>query len=279
MVEVLVSAGPRKSPGRYEADPASAELCEDCAGIAWVGQRPLLGLGDGASEAMVWPRLREAETNASDGSKGLGFSTRALAKDLVQAFVSHAAAVVARGEEIPPNLAVNAITALALSWEERLNAYLSLVEARGLRQRLLSQLPAAGKLDWSATFTGGIFCPDTRRLTVWNFGNAGGLALRRPPEVIAPNTAYVTFRVWLERQEPLRAHLSLCPLTDFTPGHYTDVEGFVLLTDGMERHRLEALLTSLKDAPVESLSDLRLALLRKADLTWDDKSLVFGRFL
>lgn len=277
-IEVLVSAGPRKGAREYETDPVSAELCEDCAGSAWIGNNKLVvWLSDGASNGWMLPRLRKSAGGSA--LAGLGFHTRALAKDLGPVFVTRAAAALGTGGELPPTLVADAFSALARQWEERLSAYLALIETRGLREQLLAQLPETLRVDWSATFTGGIFDVPTRQLTIWNCGNAGGLVMAGSSEVIAPNSAYITFAAALDRAVPLRVRLALRPITDAEPAHFTNASGFALLSDGMVRYRLEELLTRLKDVPITSLSDFRLALAQKADLTWDDKSLVFGRFL
>src|SRR5690348_2109723 len=81
IAEVLVSAGPRKSAAAYREDLTNAELCEDCAGLCWVGEQLIFWLCDGGSNAKILPRLplREGEEEAPPV---FGFSSRILAQDL-----------------------------------------------------------------------------------------------------------------------------------------------------------------------------------------------------
>src|SRR5947209_13398288 len=86
LAEVLVSSGPRKSAYEYGSNPAYAELCEDCAGTCWVGERLVFWLCDGASNGMV---LLPLSVHDGEGKPPpvFGFSARVLAKDLGQPFV------------------------------------------------------------------------------------------------------------------------------------------------------------------------------------------------
>src|SRR4051812_6022382 len=88
IAEVLVSAGPRKSAYAYETNPPYAELCEDCAGTCWIGDRLAFWLCDGASNGMViLPQT--GSSGEETPAPVFGFSARILAQDLGQAFVEH----------------------------------------------------------------------------------------------------------------------------------------------------------------------------------------------
>src|SRR4051794_26677232 len=97
VAEVLVSAGPRKSATEYREDLTNTELCEDCAGLCWVGEQLVFWLCDGGSNAKILPRLPLCEEE-DQTPPVFGFSARILAQDLGNAFVEQCCQVLRLGE-------------------------------------------------------------------------------------------------------------------------------------------------------------------------------------
>jgi len=138
LAEVLVSAGPRKSAYEYGNNPAYAELCEDGAGTCWIGERLVFWLCDGASNGIVLLPLAEHEEER-EPPPVFGFSARVLAKDLGHAFVEHLCDILPKTNNLealtPPT---NAFAAVASAWKERFATYVSRIEMRGNREKLIN---------------------------------------------------------------------------------------------------------------------------------------------
>ena len=93
VVETLVSAGPRKRGTN------NTELCEDCIGTCWFGDRLLFWMCDGASEELVLPRL-PSMPGEEETPPAFGFSARTLAKEVGHAFALHLGRLLQEGADI-----------------------------------------------------------------------------------------------------------------------------------------------------------------------------------
>jgi hypothetical protein len=283
IAEVLVSAGLRKVIADTK-ELASAEFCEDCAGTCWVSNKLIFWLCDGASDGLVLPRLPEA-AEEQETSSVFGFSPRVLAQDLGEAFVQYLCHMLL--QEDPQvtkiDLSATVFTNVSRIWEQRLSDYVSRLETRNLREELLEAFHLARdntyRASWSATFTGGVFQPQEQCIDIVNYGYSGGLLMTNPPRIIAPNTQMVTMWAWLEPLESLAAHAMISVEPGLEWKSATGVEGFTVVSDGLVRSDLTARLQKLQEQTYGNLLELRTELLRGTDLTWDDKSIVLGRFL
>jgi hypothetical protein len=141
IAEVLVSAGPRKSAYAYETNLSYAELCEDCAGTCWIGDRLAFWLCDGASNGMMLLRLT-VKPGEETTPPVFGFSARILAQDLGQAFVEYLCEVLPQTTDVATiDLPAKAFAQVAREWNERLAEVVSRVERRGGREQLLDAFP------------------------------------------------------------------------------------------------------------------------------------------
>jgi hypothetical protein len=285
IAEVLVSAGLRKVIADNK-ELAIAEFCEDCAGTCWVDDKLVFWLCDGASEGLVLPRLPEVAEEPGTPSV-FGFSPRVLAQDLGENFVQHLCPMLLKQESpqvsaIDLSLPDTVFSNVARIWEQRLADYVSRLEARNLREELLEAFHLAAdntyRAAWSATFTGGVFQPREERLDIVNYGYSGALLMTKPPTVIAPNTQMVTLWAWLEPAESLIAHTLIAVEPGLEWKSATGVEGFAVMSDGLVRGDLADRLQRFQEQRYGSLVELRTELLHGTDLTWDDKSIIFGRF-
>jgi hypothetical protein len=285
VAEVLVSAGPRKSPGEYRDDPTNEELCEDCGGLCWVGERLIFWLCDGGSNARILPRLPAAEVSEEAPPIG-GFSARVLAQDLGQAFVEYLSDVLQQGQEIGEiDLTKGVFSPVARAWEERLHDHIAYYEARSIPiietlPKLYRQDRVLRRLDWTSTFTGGVFLPQEHQINLINYGASGGLVMAKSPAIIEPNMYHIGVVAIVQSDEALHIKLRIAVNETVRWARYSEVNGFALISDGLKQDgsllkRLEA----LQGEAFRSLKEVRNALLREAYLTEDDKAIVFGRFL
>jgi hypothetical protein len=284
IAEVLVSAGPRKSAAEYREDLTNAELCEDCAGLCWVGEKLIFWLCDGGSNAKILPRLplREGE---EDTPPVFGFSARILAQDLGEAFVEHCCRLVCRGEKgYDFDLSETIFAHVARNWAQRLHTHITLCEAREIP--LLATLPgvihASGdvsrSVDWTTTLTGGVFSPKEQHLAVINYGASGALIATRPATIITPNMHHIELRAVFRPEEGVNIRIFASPKVDWT--HCTDVAGFAVMSDGLKLGSgLQEQLQRLQHRQFDSLKELRTELLRGAEPTEDDKAVIFGRYI
>jgi hypothetical protein len=282
LAEALVSAGARRSAQEEKDSP---ELCEDCAGICFGHDQVVFWLADGASDCNALPRLQR-RAGEEIPPPSAGFNVRLLANDLGQAFVEHlflGTPWIAEGAE--HDVIHAAFSTVAARWQERFARYVSVIEARGLLETLTEEiLPKSGdgtnRVDWSATFTGGVF--NTREQTLWivNYGYSGGIVMTAPPAVITPNTNLVTLWASIAPEEGrLRPAVTLSVDNPEGLRRFTNVEGFALISDGLERTGIRNRLQTLATSRFEHFAQLRRELLEGSGLSRDDKSIVFGHFL
>jgi len=285
IAEALVSAGPRKSIGDYKSDPTDVELCEDCAGICWTGSRLVFWLCDGASDGILLPRLTSGRGSIEGKYVPVG-SARILAQDLGQAFAEQAC--VALEEDKPiiaidlPAVVAGAGAKVAASWQERLTAFLAAYETEESRKTLAAELPFAGEgylLDWSSTFTGGVFDPQEQILVVVNYGSSGGVVIGKQSPIIAPNDYPVALMAWVKPEERICSDVKAIADADIRREIFDEVEGFAIVSDGLDRYDLSTRLRRLQGKSYSRISELRTDLLSGADQTGDDKAVIFGRFL
>jgi hypothetical protein len=281
IAEVLVSAGPRKLAYAYETNPPYAELCEDCTGTCWLGDKLAFWLCDGASNGMVILRSTgglEEETPAPV----FGFSARILAQDLGQAYVEH----LCDGLPLPPDMAetdlpITAFAKVARSWNDRFAEVISRAERRVGRQQILNAFPqtvdGTCQVTWAATFIGGVFDPIERRLSIVNFGDCAAIHFSKSLSLTPPNTNPVRLVASILPTEPLSSHVEFPASAAVKWECFTEVFGFAAMSDGLTRD-FEQLLIRLQKMDGNSLSALRTELLRSAEVTWDDKAIIFGRF-
>jgi len=178
-----------------------------------------------------------------------------------------------------------AFSTVAARWQERFARYVSVIEARGLLETLTEEiLPKSGdgtnRVDWSATFTGGVFNTQERTLGAVNYGYSGGIVMTAQPAVITPNTNLVTLWASLTPEEGrLRPAVTLSVDNPEGLRRFTNVEGFALISDGLDRYGIRSRLQTLATSRFEHFAQLRRELLEGSGLSRDDKSIVFGHFL
>jgi hypothetical protein len=272
LLEAMISAGPRKWP-----ELESRELGEDVSGFARIGGLWVFWLADGTGDSGKLPDLPSFE----------GFNARMLAQDLGQTFCA-AGVDNARRSRSPAALDLKALVfdRLARDWQVRLGEYVARIRAEGNCDTFLASLPqlADGRyqIRWSSTLLGGIFDETTRTLDAVNFGDSGGLVVARPTGLIEPKRGNRVFVDAILTAVPetvaveVVAHLP----DDCSWTRFEGVEGFVAMTDGVIKQPLGKYLDNLRIlAPQSSLNKIRRGLLNRADMTGDDKTIVFGRFV
>jgi hypothetical protein len=283
IAEVLVSAGPRKSVAEFRDDSTNAELCEDCGGLCWVGDQLLFWLCDGGSNARILPRLPSGED--SEAASIAGFSARILAQDLGRAFVERISRVLTCRETVSEvDLPATVFTPIASTWEERLYRYIAYCDERDIP--LIETLPkrykdnaVARRLDWTSTFTGGVFVPAERRIMLINYGASGGLVIAEPPAIIEPNSDYLGMVAIIQTDEKLHIKLRVSAGEKVRWAEFSDVDGFALVSDGLKRDgNLSERLQELHEIG-HNPKDMRSALLKEISPIEDDKAVVFGHFI
>jgi hypothetical protein len=250
-----------------------------------VGSYLVFWLCDGASDAKALPSL-PVEKGEDAPPPAFSFSTRSLAQDLGQAFVKQTSLLLRDGSESLTQTDVPSIAfaEVAKVWNERLQLYLAIKEKRGELDKLLETLPRDG-IDksyfviWSSTFIGGVFDPLEQDLLVWNYGDSGGLIMTDCPSVIPANANAVMLSARIRSEEQLQTEVKIVP-GEKSERHFREgIEAFAVMSDGVDRANLDAYLNSLQKKTFCSLEELRADLLRSKDHTWDDKAIVFGRFV
>jgi hypothetical protein len=280
----MVSAGPRKSAKEYGADPGSAELCEDSAGTCWVGNRLVFWLSDGASDGRVILPLPPVE-NEETPPPVFGFSARILAQDLGQAFVKQVSQMLKEEGDIRTEIdaAAIAFNQVAADWEDRLATHVAIEEKRGGLDVFLDTLPEDGvdksrSVIWAATFIGGVFDQKSQTLRVWNYGDCGGYIMAAPTH-IPPNRNMVLLSARIRPDENFHTKVKIVVRDKAVCQIYSGVEGFAVMSDGIDRGNIDKYLSFLQMQKFASLADLRAELLRNKAHTWDDRSIIFGRFV
>lgn len=284
VIEALVSAGPRHSSlAAYREDRTSAELGEDCAGYASMGGRSIFWLCDGTADGLALPRL-EFGSDAQD-SATFGFSARILAQDIGQGFVAQMAKALREGTDpTGVDLAVTTFQAVADEWQDRLRIYLARLREIGRLDQLLHALPEAAdgslRVKWSTTFLGGVFDERRGRLAMINCGDSGAAIMTAPPAVVTPNKRRVVLGAVVHAGDAPQVTVTAYAQADSAWEVFEGIEGFVMVSDGLARRDLRGLLQALAaDFGPRPLAEVRRELLRRADLTEDDKAVLVGRFL
>jgi len=273
LIHAMVSAGPRHGPQHRE-------LGEDCAGSVTVGHMSVFWICDGTSDGTQLPALGEQA----------GFSCRILAQDVGRAFAVELLKSWERTRLRPPadvDIRAMVFDPLAHKWEERLQRYVQELGNAGRLERLLHDLPKSAdgsyQMEWSTTFLGGIFDEAQRSLDLVNFGDCCAVIAGNPRKAVERNTWRVFFRATLIRGEPVRVLVFAESNEQTAWQHYTDVVGFLAMTDGLIKATRSAMPQLLRNvqSSIEhrSLDNVFGQLARRFEDTEDDRAVVLGLFL
>lgn len=274
LIEAMVSAGPRKAASAYEAGGEATELCEDATGVlSLTNGRQIWWLCDGTSQGDHLPPVGDTA----------GLSTRMLARDLGDCFVKWG---VKGGESEPANEVLSRLEAL---WQWRLETYLSEVERLGVRSQLddVCAINADGSrsLKWSTTFVGGLVQSGggPASLHLFQAGDSGAVVVSRNAESRQAHAVLPTPERVIVQANILEDRVSIsvhAPTRGLKRQMFNGIVGFVAMSDGLIRSDLESFLYRIEKLAAEyPMSRLREGLVSRNDRSFDDKSLIVGRFI
>lgn len=272
-IEVLVSAGPRKTTAEYDSDKVALELCEDSAGVLTAGDISAFWVCDGTS----------------NGPSIAGLSNRAFSRDLGRQCSREMIKQLVTGscELDSCDLGGEYFSSLVKGWRVGVSDFISNFVDAGTEAAFLDSIPQIDhetwRLTWSSTLLIGIFRREQRELTLFNRGDCGAVVLGDKAFVVRPNRDIVALACTIRRQFSGALSASFTWPRIASPPRcelFHNVTGFLAVTDGFSNSPLEefleGLVTTIATSPI---AEVRSALLRRADPSYDDKAIVFGYFL
>lgn len=263
-VEILVTAGPRKSISDYN-NPAQRELGEDAAGACYLENNLIFWLADGTS----------------DQSSLYDLSARGLAQSLGNEFVIYIQNWLYRKNPNEPFDISHVFKAVEEKWLKRLKFWIKGADEE-TRKRIWDifqeRKDNARMLEWSTTFLGGIisYADNEDKLLIVNYGDTVGLYIDSNQSIhtIDRNSSKFAIRaIWSDlNAEPYTEIL----VKNKNPFIARPVNNVIFMTDGNSKQSPDALLKDLKTkASQGDVFNDPVALVKKMrEYSMDDRAVV-----